>query len=346
MSTGHFRELPLAAVLFDRDGTLVHDVPYNGDPDRVRLLPGAAEAVALARSAGLATGVVSNQSGVGRGLLTEDEVRRVDERVDALLGGLDTWLHCPHLPDAGCPCRKPRPGLILAAAARLGVSPHACLVIGDIAADVEAAHAAGARAALVPNAATAPAETERYAAEHAPDALTALRRALAQTPAPAGTQAPRTPPKRPEAGAAVHASDAPATVHGSGAVVNGATSAMPATGRTPVAPATVRTLEARATGATSDARVTGRTPVAPATVRTLEARATGATSDARATGRTPEEPATVHTPDARAAGDTSGAPALGHPGVPSSPRAQDGTRPRSVPRPNGETRRAVGRWSP
>ncbi|WP_208902457.1 D-glycero-alpha-D-manno-heptose-1,7-bisphosphate 7-phosphatase [Streptomyces incarnatus] len=159
---------PFSAVLFDRDGTLVADVPYNGDPERVRLLPGAAEAVALARSLGLATGVVSNQSGVGRGLITADDVRRVNERADALLGGLDTWVFCPHTPETGCDCRKPRPGLILTAAARLGVPPAACLVIGDIAADVLAARAAGAHALLVPNPATAPAEVARFADQSAP----------------------------------------------------------------------------------------------------------------------------------------------------------------------------------
>ncbi|MGW5371731.1 D-glycero-alpha-D-manno-heptose-1,7-bisphosphate 7-phosphatase [Streptomyces sp. NPDC004009] len=169
---------PLSAVLFDRDGTLVADVPYNGDPDRVRPLPGAAEAVALARRAGLATAVVSNQSGIGRGLLTTGQVRAVNERADELLGGLGAWIFCPHAPEAGCACRKPRPGLVLAAAARLGVRPDRCLVIGDIAADLLAARAAGARGVLVPNAATAPAEVRRFAAQSAPDVLTAVRTAL------------------------------------------------------------------------------------------------------------------------------------------------------------------------
>lgn len=180
----------LTAVLFDRDGTLVRDVPYNGDPGRVRLLPGAAAAVALARSAGLPTGVVSNQSGIGRGLLTVDQVLRVDERADELLGGVDTWVFCPHAPDAGCACRKPRPGLIRTAAARLGVEPAGCLVIGDIAADVLAARAAGARGVLVPNAATAPAEVARFAMDSAPDVLTAVRAALAEAGLPAGGRTP------------------------------------------------------------------------------------------------------------------------------------------------------------
>ncbi|MEW2625855.1 HAD-IIIA family hydrolase [Streptomyces sp. NPDC048106] len=172
----------VSAVLFDRDGTLVADVPYNGDPDRVRPLPGAAEAVALVRRAGLPTAVVSNQSGIGRGLLTVEDVDRVDKRADELLGGLDAWLYCPHAPDAGCPCRKPRPGLILTAAARLGVRPDACLVVGDIAADVLAARAAGAHGVLVPNDATAPAEVRRFARHSAPDVLIAVRTALDPCP--------------------------------------------------------------------------------------------------------------------------------------------------------------------
>ncbi|MFJ8787628.1 D-glycero-alpha-D-manno-heptose-1,7-bisphosphate 7-phosphatase [Streptomyces sp. NPDC102462] len=162
-----------AAVLFDRDGTLVEDVPYNGDPDRVRPLPGARPALDLLRAAGLATGVVSNQSGIGRGLLTHASVRRVNARADALLGGLDTWVYCPHAPSDGCACRKPRPGLVTEAARRLGVAPADCVVIGDIAADLEAARAAGARGVLVPTAATLPKEIAA-APRSAPDLLTAV----------------------------------------------------------------------------------------------------------------------------------------------------------------------------
>ncbi|WP_312871131.1 D-glycero-alpha-D-manno-heptose-1,7-bisphosphate 7-phosphatase [Streptomyces lonarensis] len=168
---------PVSAVLFDRDGTLVVDVPYNGDPDRVRLLPGARAAVALLREAGVPTGVVSNQSGIGRGCLTGEEVARVNHRADRLLGGLGVWLYCPHAPWELCPCRKPRPGLIVEAARRLGVRPERCAVIGDIGADVLAARAAGARGVLVPNAATLPAEVEQERWT-APDLLTAVRAVL------------------------------------------------------------------------------------------------------------------------------------------------------------------------
>ncbi|MFD8555614.1 D-glycero-alpha-D-manno-heptose-1,7-bisphosphate 7-phosphatase, partial [Streptomyces fradiae] len=147
------------AVLFDRDDTLIVDVPYNGDPERVRLMPGAFEAVRLLRARGVPVGVVSNQSGIGRGLLTEAEVREVNARVDTLLGRpMDVWVHCPHTPEDGCGCRKPAPGLVLEAARLLGVPAGRCVVIGDIGADMGAARAAGARGVLVPTTRTLPAE--------------------------------------------------------------------------------------------------------------------------------------------------------------------------------------------
>jgi histidinol-phosphate phosphatase family protein len=157
-----------AAVLFDRDGTLVADVPYNGDPGRVVAMPGAREAVGRLRAAGVPTAVVSNQSGVARGLLRAEQVEAVNRRVEELLGPLGPWLVCPHGPGDGCRCRKPGPGLIEAAARALGVAPADCVVIGDIGADVEAARAAGARAVLVPTAVTREEEVAA-AREVAPD---------------------------------------------------------------------------------------------------------------------------------------------------------------------------------
>lgn len=148
------QDVTLGGVLFDRDGTLVEDVPYNGDPVAVRPMSAARDALDRLRAAGLSLGVVSNQSGIAGGLLTHEQVRRVDDRVTELLGPFDDWQVCPHGPGDGCPCRKPRPGLVLAAAARLGVAPEALAVVGDIGADVEAAAAAGARSVLVPTSAT------------------------------------------------------------------------------------------------------------------------------------------------------------------------------------------------
>ena len=166
-----------AAVLFDRDGTLVADVPYNGDPAAVRPLPGAREALALLRRLGVPTGVVTNQSGVGRGLLRMADVARVNARVDELLGPLDVWEVCPHVPQDRCGCRKPAPGLLLRAARALGVRARDCLVVGDIGADVEAAARVGARAVMVPTARTRAVEIRR-APRVAPDPLAAVRSVL------------------------------------------------------------------------------------------------------------------------------------------------------------------------
>lgn len=150
--------VPVRAVLFDRDGTLVHDVPYNGDPTLVEPTDGAATAVDRLRSAGLRVAVVSNQSGIGRGLLTTPQVDAVNRRIDDAIGPFDLWRVCPHAPEDGCACRKPEPGLILDAARRLGLSGFQCAVVGDIGADVGAAIAAGARPVLVPTPATRPGE--------------------------------------------------------------------------------------------------------------------------------------------------------------------------------------------
>jgi D-glycero-D-manno-heptose 1,7-bisphosphate phosphatase len=146
------------AVLFDRDGTLVVDVPYNGDPARVTPMPGATEALERLRAAGVATAVVSNQSGIARGLLTRAQVDAVNDRVEQLLGPLGPVFVCEHGPGDGCSCRKPAPGMVLQAAQALGVAPTACALVGDIGADVAAALAAGARPVLVPTQVTRPEE--------------------------------------------------------------------------------------------------------------------------------------------------------------------------------------------
>jgi histidinol-phosphate phosphatase family protein len=171
---------PAAAVLFDRDGTLVRDVPYNGNPEAVVPMPGAAAALARLRAAGLRVGVVTNQSGVGRGLITARQMQEVNRRVDALLGPFDVWAVCPHAPESGCDCRKPAPGLITTAAGALGVEPAACVVVGDIGADAEAAHAAGARAIVVPTPVTRPAELEGVPV--APSLAAAVTAILTQPP--------------------------------------------------------------------------------------------------------------------------------------------------------------------
>src|SRR3954469_13267867 len=158
-------------VLFDRDGTLVHDFPYNGDPNWVRPVDGAREALDRLRARGVRVGVVSNQSGVARGLITTGQVEACNARLEELLGPFDVIRYCPHGPDDGCACRKPAPGMVKDACAELGVDPARTLVIGDIGADVEAAVAAGGTGILVPTPVTR--RSEVTAAAHRAETLTA-----------------------------------------------------------------------------------------------------------------------------------------------------------------------------
>jgi histidinol-phosphate phosphatase family protein len=144
------RPSPPLAVLFDRDGTLIADVPYNSLPERVVPLPGAKDALQRLRAADVRIGLVTNQSGIDRGLLTRTDADRVNERTAALLGGIDVVELCEHGPGQRCLCRKPGPGLIHRAAAALGVPVESCAVVGDAGTDVAAALAAGARGVLVP----------------------------------------------------------------------------------------------------------------------------------------------------------------------------------------------------
>ena len=161
------------AVLLDRDGTLVVDVPYNGDPAKVEPMPGAREALERLRAAGIPTALVSNQSGIARGLIDAAAVEAVNARMEELLGPIGPKAICPHGPDDGCACRKPQPGLVRQAAEALGVDPSRCAVVGDIGADMGAARAAGARGVLVPTAVTRPEEVEA-ASEVAPDLRAAI----------------------------------------------------------------------------------------------------------------------------------------------------------------------------
>lgn len=146
------------AILFEREGALVTELPPGGEPGAVQLMPGAVDAVARARAAGMAVGVVTSQS--GERTLSGDASERVNARVDELVGPVDVWVQCTHGPDEECPCRKPAPGLIYLAAAALGTRPKRCIVVGDAGADIEAARAAGARAVLVPSPRTTAAEID------------------------------------------------------------------------------------------------------------------------------------------------------------------------------------------
>jgi histidinol-phosphate phosphatase family protein len=150
------------AVFLDKDGTLVEDVPYNVDPGRIRLTPGAAAGLRRLHEAGFLLVVVSNQSGVARGYFAEGALRKVEERLRELLGPegapLAGFYWCPHHPQGtvagyatACECRKPAPGLVLRACRELDIDPVRSWLVGDILNDVEAGRRAGCRTVLVDN---------------------------------------------------------------------------------------------------------------------------------------------------------------------------------------------------
>jgi D-glycero-D-manno-heptose 1,7-bisphosphate phosphatase len=166
------------AILFDRDGTLIVDRPGAVDPASVELMPRVGEALALAREWDFALGIVTNQPAIADGSIAESQLFALHARIEELAGPIDGWFVCFHGVNDGCECRKPEPGLILAASQRLGVAPERCVVVGDIGADIEAARAAGAPSILVPTPVTRRDEIEAAPAV-AHDVLDAVRRIVA-----------------------------------------------------------------------------------------------------------------------------------------------------------------------
>ncbi|GAG06725.1 unnamed protein product, partial [marine sediment metagenome] len=149
-------------VFLDRDGTIVEDLGYIDDPDRVRLLPGAAEAIRRFADMGYLVVLVSNQSGVARGLFDEAALSRVHARLEELLeadgAGLDGTYYCPYLDGPAAKVdayrrdsdlRKPRPGMLLQAAGDLSVDLSGSWMIGDSPTDVEAGVGAGCRTVFI-----------------------------------------------------------------------------------------------------------------------------------------------------------------------------------------------------
>lgn len=141
------------AAFLDRDGTLIEDIGYPRDPALVRLLPGAVGALRHLDRADFLLVVVSNQSGIGRGLIAPAEAAAVHHRfIECLLAegvSLAASYYCPHAPDDGCQCRKPAPGLLLRAAADFSIDLSNSFLIGDRPGDVEAALRAGCRPVLL-----------------------------------------------------------------------------------------------------------------------------------------------------------------------------------------------------
>ncbi|SEL19230.1 D,D-heptose 1,7-bisphosphate phosphatase [Roseateles sp. YR242] len=149
---------PLRPCLFiDKDGTLIENVPYNIDPAKLRFMPGAGEALARLRHAGLALVIVTNQSGLARGFFTRAQLARLQEvlvrRLQDEFGVvIDDVAVCPHAPDArgrpACLCRKPAPGMLIRAARAHHLDLARSWMVGDTLDDVEAGHRAGAQGLL------------------------------------------------------------------------------------------------------------------------------------------------------------------------------------------------------
>jgi len=146
------KQLQRFAIL-DRDGTIIEERNYLSDPDQVKLIPGAAEALRGMREDGLGLTVVTNQSGVARGYFDLARLYEINQRMYQLLEiegvYLDSIYFCPHTPDDACNCRKPKPGMIEQAAKELNFDPTQCLVVGDRETDIELGQNVGATTFLV-----------------------------------------------------------------------------------------------------------------------------------------------------------------------------------------------------
>lgn len=141
------------AAFLDRDGTLIEDPGFLSDPAGVQLLHGVPAALQALRDAGFALVVITNQSGIGRGLYTAENFRAVQDEVERQLRAegveLDLVLHCPHTADAGCQCRKPGTALYRQAIAALGLDADGSWFIGDRPGDLLPATVLGGSAILV-----------------------------------------------------------------------------------------------------------------------------------------------------------------------------------------------------
>ncbi|HEV8022333.1 MAG TPA: HAD family hydrolase [Candidatus Lustribacter sp.] len=141
------------AVFLDRDGTLIEDRGFLGDPAGVQLLPTVVDALRLLAANNYATIVISNQSGIARGLLDDDKVRSVNAEIVRRLDGdglaIDGWYWCPHY-DEGCDCRKPEPGLVHRAVREHTLTLAGAAMVGDRGSDVELGQRVGIPGIVVP----------------------------------------------------------------------------------------------------------------------------------------------------------------------------------------------------
>jgi len=139
------------AVFFDRDGTLMEEVHYCGDPAQVKVYPGVPDALRRLKEAGFRTFVVTNQSGIGRGLISEAQYRAVEAELWRQIGEglLDASYFCPDAPGFPSSRRKPEPGMLLEAAADFNIDLAGSYLVGDKSADIECGRRAGTSTILV-----------------------------------------------------------------------------------------------------------------------------------------------------------------------------------------------------
>lgn len=148
------------AVFLDRDGTVIQDMGYGAEVSKLQFLPGAIEAVKRFNQAGYLVVIVTNQSGVARGLFSEEELEAFNQKLTSLAqerdARIDAIYYCPHHPEGevpihtvDCRCRKPKPGLLLRAAEQLDIDLGASFAIGDMPRDVEAGRRAGCRTVFI-----------------------------------------------------------------------------------------------------------------------------------------------------------------------------------------------------
>ncbi len=140
-------------VVLDRDGTIVVDRGYLGDPAALEFLPGAAEGLRWFHENGFKLVVITNQPGIGRGMFSADQLHEVHDKLREMMSAIGAPVaqiyHCPHLPRAHCDCRKPGIGLLLRAASELNFDPSDAIVIGNKSSDVEMGYRVGAKTVLI-----------------------------------------------------------------------------------------------------------------------------------------------------------------------------------------------------
>ena len=142
------------AVFVDRDGTICYDKHYLAEVNELQIIPTVADGISRLNKAGIKVVIVTNQSGIARGRFDERRLDEIHERLKEILWAegakIDDLFFCPHMPDAGCRCRKPAPGMMLDASKKHNIDLRTSFVIGDRMMDIEMAHKVGSKAILVP----------------------------------------------------------------------------------------------------------------------------------------------------------------------------------------------------